>query len=1032
MSERTRVKRLVVCVDAEEVSADGTLGYGNTSNIFRLKSIIPTAICYDAQGREVEQIVRYCRAVQDGPSLVEKLKGRSSSPYYEQQIKDIVKEACETLEEPTDELFLYGYGRGAFIVRAVAGILGTMRLPKRTSLRHFDTLYKSTLDVFRARHEDDNRNGPRIIEFLTSHTTLPPQIQFVGAFDTVKYTAEGSMHDLSLVGSIRNMRHALALNETRAQLNPEIIQVPASQEMQGRSLVQAWFMGSHQDIGGGARHDGLSLYPLQWMIVESVRAGLIIQSGGEEKKKTEAPLALAFPQYAGDIPKLDGDEKIEWRIRFTNGIQISLYDLQSLHGGSSDEDQTHTVHINSSNMIYNSQRKVFGAKELIGWCDTASYGTIIHPSVFCLLDRYPRFYEQSRFKSMKKNLADYRDRCLQGEEGRLPPWLEGLQLQESGVKAFRILVCGKTGVGKSTLINKIFGVEMVISSQMMASTKRFAADDAVQTEESNSYKQGDHNINQAFESPNHPGLMIHDSRGWQAGSDKELELIAKFLRHRAFQRDPAEALHVIWFCVDSDVSRIEDADKRTFETIAQFSHNVPVFVVGTKKDKLIAYRKIKLLEKYMEQTNNYQESSRLANEEASKLADEQFMALRDELSQIKHYKADGYCCLSKDDDQGVRKLLTQTLELITDDRVRLFCVAAQVVDVEQKIDSAITECMRLGMHAVRTAMVPLPLSSAVGTPTVARILCEHILQCFGFPKAVPDAVEDIMTRIVLGHLKSFMTVTMVEFVGVGVVTAGVVVGTMGAGGALALALCILAAPPTARMLFKCACDMILILERAFRYQGKFVSVKQIEDAALYYTTAMTKTFAGKELLLQKHVHNEVDRLIPLTKLSAGVRFSRLRPGLEEIIYKNRFGKEALGKQQEQDSSSMVPEIGGKEVFELDAAAATAVELDSQKSQIAELPAEVHVPAVAAKDSPKLRSNTSNTTTTDDLLSWDERTSITQTLSDMELKSELSPVSPLSSQANQTTVERVKSENLLARGTRMFSSKFRLKKSKTQV
>jgi hypothetical protein len=67
-----------------------------------------------------------------------------------------------------------------------------------------------------------------------------------------------------------------------------------------------------------------------------------------------------------------------------------------------------------------------------------------------------------------------------------------------------------------------------------------------QTEESDSYAQGEHDINIAFESTNHPGLLIHDSRGWQAGSDKELDLIAKFLRHRAYQKNPAEALHVIW------------------------------------------------------------------------------------------------------------------------------------------------------------------------------------------------------------------------------------------------------------------------------------------------------------------------------------------------------------------------------------------------------------------------------------------------------------------------------------------------------
>lgn len=99
--------------------------------------------------------------------------------------------------------------------------------------------------------------------------------------------------------------------------------------------------------------------------------------------------------------------------------------------------------------------------------------------------------------------------------------------------------------------------------------------------------------------------------------------------------------------MDADVSRIEEADKRTFATIAQFSHQVPVFVIGTKKDKLTGYRKMKLLEELMEKTNDYKEAKKLADEQANMMAQAQFDELRNQLSQIEHYKADGYCCLSK-------------------------------------------------------------------------------------------------------------------------------------------------------------------------------------------------------------------------------------------------------------------------------------------------------------------------------------------------------------------------------------------------
>ncbi|ETN38794.1 uncharacterized protein HMPREF1541_06833 [Cyphellophora europaea CBS 101466] len=899
------LNRVIICVDGSEYDENGTLansqGFGNTSNVFKLRSLVATNISYDGVSRGINQTVRYYQAGSDGRSV---FRSRASAS-LDQQVKDITKDVCNKLESPQDEVFFYGFGRGAYIVRAVACVLHYMGLPKLTG--NFDDAYQKALDLEKAHSLDDSLNGTKLLSQLRVLCTDAPIIQFVGTFDTVKPSLEKHQYDISYVKSIRNVRHALAFNETRVA--PEIFHRPESDSMEGRSFVQAWFMGTNQDMGGGMQQDGLSLYPFQWMVVESIKAGLVVQPDTKHKF-----LELAFPQFLGGAPKLNEAEKSQWRLRYANGIESIMYDLQTLHSDRKN-DSTHSIKHAKESKVFNTQRKIWNntSKALLGWTDKGPWGNVIHHSMYTILDRNPKLYDQGLFKLRKKELADFQERCLD-DQGQMQPWLDGLQLQASGVKAFRILVCGKTGVGKSTLINKVFGVEM--------------------TEESTSYAQGAHDINTAFESPNHPGLLIHDSRGWQAGSDQELDLIAKFLRHRAFQKDPAESLHVIWFCVDSDVSRIEEADKRTFETIAQFSNHVPVFVVGTKKDKLVAYRKMELLEEYMKRTNDYKEASSLANAEANKAADDQFLELKEQLSRIEHYKADGYCCISKDDDTGVRTLLNQTLDLIADDRVRIFCVAAQVMDVEQKIDSAITECMRLGTHAIRTAMVPLPFTGIIGTPTVSRIICEHVLQNFGFPKATPEAVDEIMSRVVMGNLKSFMKTSLVQFGAVSAVAVGVGVPTLGIGTIVGGAGAILAAPPTARMLFKCACDMILILERSFRYQGRYVSVKQIEDAAVYYTTATTKTFSGKEVLLQQHVHDEVDRLIPLKKVSVGFRFARLRSGLQDIIYMNRFEQKVGAPLSSVPSSEISTANGG--IPELDSKM-SAVELDAASPAVTSPP-----------------------------------------------------------------------------------------------
>ncbi|KAK6198433.1 Nonsense-mediated mRNA decay protein 5 [Pestalotiopsis sp. IQ-011] len=734
MSNQRTARRVVILVDG----AEGRQGeaHCNPSSIFRLHSLVTDGLTAGASGGNVLQVKRYYTCVGKPPTLVDKFKTKVPGDDTDDKIKQITKEICSILESPQDEVYLFGSGHGSFVARAVAGVMHHMGLPKRESLNRFDDLFDCTCALQRAWAEDDSRNGPRLTSTIQAHTLGPPRIRFMGLLDSIKATATSTVYDTSFVASISHLRVALALNENRSAKAAQLLEIGKDMDMTTHSFVQAWFIGSVDDMCGAVLHDGISLYPLQWMLIEAMKTGLAISAPGGQAPKAQDPMALVFPQYAGNLPNLDGSEDIQWSFKYTNGIQVSMFDLQTVHAAPTrPEGDSHCLRLDNECFSHAPNRKIFGSNGLKGWNSTGAHGTIIHLSAFCILDRFPKYLELSSFKPLKKNLAEYQADCVLDNATSLPPWLQGMQLQASGVKAFRILVCGKTGVGKSTLINKVFGVEM--------------------TEESLSYDQGVHDINQAFESPRHPGLLIHDSRGWQAGSDSELELIARFLRNRAFQKDAAQALHVIWFCVDADVSRIEEADKKTFETIAQFSHDVPVFIVGTKKDKLVGYRKMQLLEEYMSKTEDYPTALRLANDEANQSAEDQFSQLRDQLSQIKHYKADGYCCLSKDDEVGIKSLISQTLGLIADERVRLFCVAAQVIDVDQKINSAITECMRLGTHAIRTAAVPLPFSGIITTPTVSRLICEHVLQCFGFPKAAPAEVEAIMTNVVMGNIRDF-------------------------------------------------------------------------------------------------------------------------------------------------------------------------------------------------------------------------------------------------------------------------------------
>lgn len=145
----------------------------------------------------------------------------------------------------------------------------------------------------------------------------------------MKALNDGSLYETSFNDSIQHLRHALAINEDCRAFEPEYYfpdynRLPLAR----RSIVQAWFVGAHIDIGGSAARDGLALYPLQWMLIESRKKGLALEFDGSfgDRAKIDDPLKLVFPSYESD-----GKGANMSTFTVENGLKIDLQDLRRVH-----------------------------------------------------------------------------------------------------------------------------------------------------------------------------------------------------------------------------------------------------------------------------------------------------------------------------------------------------------------------------------------------------------------------------------------------------------------------------------------------------------------------------------------------------------------------------------------------------------------------------------------------------------------------------------------------------------------------------
>ncbi|KAI0317601.1 hypothetical protein OF83DRAFT_123205 [Amylostereum chailletii] len=175
----------------------------------------------------------------------------------------------------------------------------------------------------------------------------------------------------------------------------------------------------------------------------------------------------------------------------------------------------------------------------------------------------------------------------------------------------RILVLGKTGAGKSKLINHVFGVD-------------------VTAHDPESRTPGDHDIDKELKSDKNHGFVLHDSKGFESGEEENLNTVLAFIKRRSEMLALHDRLHAIWLCIE-----IPFAGQRMFETgdeelLREVLGKIPIFVVFTKLDLLYGRIEGDLLEE--DEKAEYMLPEEF-NAIVSRSAKEKIDQLRNDLSQ---------------------------------------------------------------------------------------------------------------------------------------------------------------------------------------------------------------------------------------------------------------------------------------------------------------------------------------------------------------------------------------------------------------
>lgn len=332
------MKRLVFCFDGTWNKIDGE----HPTNVARIAQSVSR---FDKQRQP--QFIYYDEGV--GTTATE----RWSGGVFGRGLTEKILEAYHVLilnYEPGDEIYVFGFSRGAFTARSFVGLLRNVGIMSRRSLQHI----RDAVKLYVSRSADSTPNSERARQFRYKHCpglcmpgdrewraaaypadaradAIELRVRYLSVWDTVGglgipahlkllsgFNVENAFHDTNLSSFVERARHAVAADERRRSFEPAIwTNLDDLNASHGGKppYEQLIFSGVHSAVGGGGPVRGLSDIALEWIFRGAKEQGL------EFDLDDQSPIFKLLPDHRAQLFNATGKTGWDWK-DFAMGVGL--------------------------------------------------------------------------------------------------------------------------------------------------------------------------------------------------------------------------------------------------------------------------------------------------------------------------------------------------------------------------------------------------------------------------------------------------------------------------------------------------------------------------------------------------------------------------------------------------------------------------------------------------------------------------------------------------------------------------------------